>query len=708
MPENNNGGKGDQIQRTGWASRLAALGLFVLLFEAISGLAITFAPFHPAIEWSVLIHTLVGVITLLPVAWYLLIHWQDYKSYKLSNVVLLGYVATVALLVCAISGVVVTWQGLFAVRMSNLWRQVHLISTFVTLVAVLPHLVIVLVRVKKPEVRRAARRFVLQGSGATLLALAVVMVLPGGYSGTEYSDAFPDDYEYLYGEDRPFAPSLARTASGGAYDSRRLSGSESCGTSGCHSEILAEWKPSAHRYAAMDAAFQKIQSIMAEQNGSESTRYCGGCHDPISLFSGTKNIGVEDLTNLHGYQEGVSCLACHAIRETDLQGNANYVVAKPAEYLWQWSDTGLRRVLRDFLIRTYPDEHNKLSKRAYKTPEYCAACHKQFIDQEVNRVGWVQLQNQYDNWKASHWHVEGDPEKTVECRECHMPLVTSNDPASGDRADYNRSAEDGKHRSHRFIASNGMMPAILKLEGWEKQAELTEQWLQGKYEIPEIAHKWSRGPIVTIAVDTPEQVRSGETFDVRIVLTSNKVGHDFPTGPLDIIQSWVELHVVDEAGNTVFATGRRDEKNFIEPGSFLFKVEPVDQYGNLIDRHNLWEMVGVRFRRALFPGYSDSVDFSVACPAELPEPSDQPVLTAEERAKSVKAYEISPAEPGTYKVTAILNYRKVDQFLLNYMFGEESGLTAPVIELSRDEATVRVVPTVAATEPSADARKVGG
>jgi hypothetical protein len=707
MPNNLDITNGEPTKRTGWASRLAALGLFVLLFEAISGLAITFAPFHAAIEWSVLIHTLVGVITLIPVAWYLLAHWLDYKSYKMSHIVLLGYVATIALLVCAVSGAVVTWQGLFATRMSGVWRQVHLWSTFATLAATLPHLVIAVVRLKQPEVRRRARNFVLQASGATLLGVALVSVLPGGYSGTEYVNEFPEDYEYLYGEDRPFAPSLARTASGGAYDPRSLAGSETCGSSGCHTQILEEWKPSAHRWAAMDAAFQKIQSIMAEQNGAESTRYCGGCHDPISLFSGTKNIGVENLTGLHGYQEGVSCLACHAIRETDLQGNANYVVAQPSEYLWQWADGGVRKVMRDFLIRTYPDEHNKLSKRAYKTPEYCAACHKQFIDEEVNRVGWVQLQNQYDNWKASHWNVEGDPEKTVECRECHMPLVDSTDPASGDLADYNRSAGDGKHRSHRFIASNGMMPAVLQVEGWEKQAELTELWLQGKFDIPEIADKWSKGPIVTVAVDTPEQVRPGESFDVQIVLTSNKVGHDFPTGPLDIIQSWVELHVTDEAGNTIYATGRRDEKNFIEPGSFLFKVEPVDQYGNLIDRHNLWEMVGVRFRRALFPGYSDTVDFTVACPAELP-PAEGPPPTRAEKEQSVKAYEIGPAEGGTvYTVTAILNYRKVDQFLLNYMFGEDSGLTAPVIELDRAVATVRVVPEVAEA-PAEDDSRVGG
>ena len=193
------------------------------------------------------------------------------------------------------------------------------------------------------------------------------------------------------------------------FDARSLAGSESCGTSGCHEQILAEWKPSAHRYAAMDLAFQKVQSVMAEQNGPESTRYCGGCHDPISLFSGTKNIFVEDLTGLQGFQEGVSCLACHAIRETDLQGNANYtVMIQPADLPLAVGARPVRhRLLRDFLIRTYPDEHNRLSKRAFKTPEYCAACHKQFIDQEVNRVGWVQLQNQYDNWAASHWNHEG-------------------------------------------------------------------------------------------------------------------------------------------------------------------------------------------------------------------------------------------------------------------------------------------------------------
>ena len=529
----------------------------------------------------------------------------------------------------------------------------------------------------------------------SVVGAAVIAGLAGAYGGASYENEFPEGYSYLYGEDRPFAPSLATTDTGGALDAESLAGSESCGTAGCHTQITDEWRVSAHRWAAMDPFFQKVQSVMAEQNGPESTRYCGGCHDPISLFSGTKNILVEDLTGLRGYQEGVSCLSCHGVRETDLQGNANYVMSQPSTYLWQWSESGLAKTASDFLIRTYPDEHNKLSKRVYKAPEYCAACHKQFIDEEVNRVGWVQLQNQYDNWKASHWFVEGDPTRTIECRECHMPLVASSDPARGDIVDYNRAADDGMHRSHRFLGANSMVPAFLEIEGHEEQVELTEQWLQGKFEVPEIAEKWRAGPVIEMALEVPESAAPGDKIAMRLVMTANKVGHDFPTGPLDIIQSWVELRVYDPAGEEIFTSGVVDDNHFIAPGSFLFKAEPVDQYGNLIDRHNLWEMVGVRYRRAIFPGYSDSVEYLVDCPTSVAPGQEPAKIQGEDELRDLE-FQV-PEGGGEYRVVARLLYRKVDQYLINFMLGEDSGITAPVVEMNRVEATFGVTPARQAT-----------
>jgi hypothetical protein len=675
-----------------WRRRFVALSLAWLLFETLTGLSAWLLPFSVPNQWMVLIHTLVGLVFLPPILVYQVRHLAVYWSRPASPIKWMGYLASAATLVAIASGLVLTVQSIWGTRISYAWDTAHLIATFALVAFVLPHVVVVLVRdralVGRPEGAGlgAAQRHTLVGAAGTTLAFGALVVLGWAiYPGDRLEHAFPADYAFPYGNDRPFAPSLARTATGGAYDPRLLSGSESCGTAGCHAQIVAEWRVSAHRWAAMDAGFQRIQEEMAKQNGSESTRYCGGCHDPISLFSGAKTTFNDKLTALAGYDEGVSCLACHSVRSTDVEGNANYVVAQPQRYLFELRDDRASRLVRDFLIRAYPRQHlADLSKRLFKTPEYCAACHKQFIDQEVNKVGWVQLQNQYDNWRKSRWNHPGDPRKTIECRECHMPLNDSSDPARGDVLDYNRSAGDGRHRSHRFIGANQVMPALLKIPGHEEQVRLTERWLKGEYEIPEIADKWSRGPAVAIELVVPGSVAPGAEVPVRAVVTSNKVGHDFPTGPLDIIQSWVEITATDADGRVLFQTGQRDTGHFIAPGAFMFKAEPVDQYGNLIDRHNLWEMVGVRYRRALFPGFSDAAEYSFRCPGDA-EAGAAP--TQYDRAFKVPVPRTGPKE---MRVVARLLYRKIDQYLINFMFGEQSGLTTPVTEMARAEATIAV------------------
>ncbi len=683
----NTGAAGTGARRSSpWCTGLAITTLAFLLAETVTGLAVRFTPFHVLNQWGVLIHTALGCLFLIPVSYYTWVHWRAYRSQALSDVLLLGYVGAGLLLLCLITGGVVTWQALFDRRTSALWRDLHLVTTLGVLGSAAAHLALSYLRSR----RVGEARFALAGfvrSGAVAAALMAAVVLTGMvYGGRKSVNELPEDYRYLYGKDRPFAPSLARTATGQAIDSKSLAGSETCGTANCHSEIVEEWRPSAHRYAAMDTVFLAIQDVMAKQNGPESTRYCAGCHDPISLFSGTKNIFVENLTSLTGYQEGISCMVCHAIQKTDVRGNANYTIAQPSEYLWQWESKGMGRIARDFLIRAYPAEHNRLSKRMFKTPEFCAACHKQFIDQEVNRVGWVQLQNQYDNWAASHWFEKGNAKKTVECRECHMPLTGSKDPAAGDTADYNRQANDGRHRSHRFLAANNFMPAVLKLPGADHHVELTEQWLRGAFPVSEIRDKWAEGPIVKIAVETPESVKAGQQTSIRVVMASNKVGHDFPTGPLDMIQSWVHITVTDQDGRMVFESGKRDENNFIEPGSFLFKAEPVDQHGNLIDRHNLWEMVGVRYRRSLFPGYTDFVEYKLDCPSGAPR------LKKGGEETSYRFTAPSKSSRAQLQVTARLLYRKIDQFLLNYVEGGKSARTAPVVEIARAVKSIEVWP----------------
>ncbi len=82
------------------------------------------------------------------------------------------------------------------------------------------------------------------------------------------------------------------------------------------------------------------------------------------------------------------------------------------------------------------------------------------------------------------------------------------------------------------------------------------------------------------------------------------------------------------------------------------------------------------------------MEYMVPCPTTLagPAPPGQPL-----EMDGSKQFQLpTPDRPGEYRISVMLMYRKVDQFLLNFAFGEDSGLTAPVTEIARAEATVRV------------------
>lgn len=675
-----------------WMSRLAIFVSGFLLFETVTGLSILLLPFSVVNQVAVLVHTAAGLLFALLYVVYQLRHWINYRRYTLTHIKLTGYIAMAVMAVCGISGLILTWQAVFGRQISGGWDLVHIVTTFVFIAFVVPHIGLIYLRDRRAKANpavtpsiKAARKYATVMSFVTLSFLGGVGLCSALYQPTRWNNRFPAEYDMPFGKGKPFSPSLATTSTGGAFDDRSLSGSKQCGQAGCHEDIYREWSISAHRWSSMDPAFQGIQTVMAKQNGPVSTRYCGGCHDPISLFSGTKNIFAANLTSLRGYNEGVSCIACHAIKQTDIKGNANYTMNQPTRYMFEDRSGATARFASNFLIRAYPRAHNAtFNHRMFKSPKFCAACHKQFIDKEVNKVGWVQLQNQYDNWRKSHWNVEGNPRKTIECRECHMPLQKSQaETLARNPLDYNRQAFDGLHRSHRFLGANQFIPAALKLPGWQEQTELTNRWLKGDVEVPEIAGKWRKGPAVPIKVLAPATAEPGKKLDFAVSIGSNKVGHDFPTGPLDIIQSWLEIEAKDSAGRIVYASGRLDPKHFVEKGSFIFRAEPVDQYGNLIERHNLWEMVGVRYKRSLFPGYSDQVPFSFDCPSETKS------LPGTEHSKSYQMT-IPASSDNKIRISAKLRYRKIGQFLINFVFGDKTELTCPVTDLSTAYADVTV------------------
>lgn len=644
-----------------------------LLFEILTGLSIYLLPFSVANQLMVLLHTVIGLLFLPPYLWYQYQHWLEYKDRPVNEFVILGYVAMAATFIAIISGLVLTYEAIFTTSISAIWKNIHLTSTFVLIAGVIPHVGLIIFRDSKTKNKSETiqkrkygqKKFSFNSIYLLFIQFSLVGLFMFAYSSS-YSDTvpLPENYMYHEGANSPFAPSLARTESGELIEAELLGGSESCGSSGCHSEIKEEWEASAHRYAAKDPFFRKIQENMGKQKGAIASRYCAGCHDPIGLFSGSANLYSDKLTNDIGLDEGISCISCHSMTEADVQGNADYTLTSPERYLFELEDGKMAKMISDFLIRAYPQNHiDSYSRTFYKTSEYCGSCHKQYIDEDINNVGWVQLQNQYDQWRKSHWNDETDAFNTLECRDCHMPLADSQDPARGDAHDINRTADDKKHRSHRFLGGNQYVPKLLALPNADKQVELIEKWLRGDYEIPEIEDQWVSGEAVPISIISPDTIHSGEELNMDVIITNKKAGHEFPTGPLDMMQSWIEITAEDQDGNILFSSGTLDEDYFIEPGSFIFKAEPVDQYGNLIDRHNLWELVGVRYSRALYPGKTDYARYAMG--------------VSEENITDIY-------------ITAKLQYRKFNQFLMNEVFTEIEDETAPITTISSDTHHVQV------------------
>jgi len=146
--------------RTGWSAVLSRAVAALLLFEVISGLAITFGPFHPAVEWGVLLHTIMGFVMVAPLAWYFVRHWSDYTGQALSDVLLLGYLGFGSLAVCVVSGLLVTGQAVFGIRTSPALRYVHLVSTLLALAATIPHIFIAWLRRHRSGLAKGAERIV--------------------------------------------------------------------------------------------------------------------------------------------------------------------------------------------------------------------------------------------------------------------------------------------------------------------------------------------------------------------------------------------------------------------------------------------------------------------------------------------------------------------------------------------------------------------
>lgn len=189
--------------------------------------------------------------------------------------------------------------------------------------------------------------------------------------------------------------------------------------------------------------------------------------------------------------------------------------------------------------------------------------------------------------------------------------------------------------------------------------------MRGEMEIPEIADKWTAGSAIRISIKADKNIQAGQASQLKVMILNNKAGHDFPTGPMDMIQSWIEVKVVDKQDKVIYHGGYLDENGFVQGLPVIYRADGFDRKGKLIDRHNLWDLVGASYKRTLYPGMNDTIKVDFNVPQSLETGAE-------------------------LKVMAFLHYRKANPEFLDRVYGKEKKVRSPVSTISETELTIKV------------------
>jgi len=641
-----------------------------LLFVAISGLLIWALPFSVSAQMAVLFHTVLGLLVLLPFALWQLSHWLATRKKPRTARKISAYAGFWLLAVSTVAGIVITYQALFEIVIGHLWATLHLWSG----VLAVPFLVYHALPHKQESVAAngplalvspadygPARRHTWKRAFGGAVALCVLLVAGTlAYRAPSFKNYRPPESFKPAPGPNPFAPSRAETETGGPVAPQTIANSRACGASGCHTVIYNEWRASAHRWSEEDQFFQEVRSATTEVQGIKSTEKCGGCHAPVSLLSGYQDPRLGK--DIPGYEEGDSCIVCHAVRHVDERGIGSYVLGIPKPYLCEHIDAPYAAFVNHFLIRVYPAQHDRdYNLKIARQAESCAPCHKEF-DVVGKYPGLLQVETQYDDWKHNKWNTDPNTAQRLRCQQCHMYDESVAHRAQADPYDL-KVGLGLKYRSHRFAAANQFMPLALGSPGAAEQVRDVKKWLTGERLVPEIQKVWPRGPIVPIEIKVPASAEQGEMIGLQVVLTNKKVGHSFPTGPLNVVRVWIELDVRDHAGQEIFHSGGLDRENHVEPGSYVLRPIAITESGQSIMTPDIWHPKGPNYRPAIPPGKTESFEYRFPVPRGV---------------------------TGPLMVKTRLRYRKANQFFMDAVYPHQHR-EAPTTDISSDFAQISVV-----------------
>ena len=462
-----------------------------------------------------------------------------------------------------------------------------------------------------------------------------------------YAAAVRETYNFRFGKDNLSAPGNAAVDGDDFIQPEAFPSATYCAH--CHEEAYSQWRQALHSNSFRTPFYRASVNILPRTKGIEYTRHCDSCHNPIGVLAGalTQNSIVDRSFD----EDGLTCTTCHSIqRLQSTQGNGGFVMGVPSAMVDE-DGNRIPGLVPDDEIMKHPDRHSRaVMKDFYRTPEFCAACHKANLPNPLNDYKFIRAFTSYDEWQNSKFSQRNPltfySANFTTCQDCHMARAMLTLKDSG--------AKHGTLASHRWPAGNTAVPFYY---GFDEQLQKTVEFLKaGNYlNVDLFAIKKAGEDAMAAPLGSASfKLAPNDIVQMMVVIQNKNIGHSLVPEVRDLYEPWVEFLVQGAGGNEIYHSG------FLKPGGMLddrahsFTNRPVNTDGGFVDNHKVWTIHSVAYDNTIQSGRSALVRYEFRVPA---------------------------GEKGPLTVTARVNYRHLRQSYLNNIFGLDHP-AYPVVELA--------------------------
>lgn len=319
----------------------------------------------------------------------------------------------------------------------------------------------------------------------------------------------------------------------------------------------------------------------------------------------------------------------------------------------------------DAEILAHLDRHSAaVMKPFYKTPEFCAACHKAAIPGSLSDYKWQRAFAVYDEWQTSSFSQQSPLpfyKKPVvsTCQTCHMPSEQLTSLADS-------GAKDGKLASHRWAAANSLIPDYYH---FDEQMNRVTKFLQNDavnvdiFAIEPDAPSANQQPLIAPLGAVPFTLNPGQRITVSVVLQNKGIGHSLVPEQRDFYQAWVAFTVKDSTGKMLARSGYIEPNDSLDPAAHSFTNRLINKQGTLNDLHQIWHNRVVAFNNTIQSGRSQLVRYAFTM----------------------------PRAGGPVTITAAVLYRRFDQHFIDHAMKMPDGkhYHEPIVEMASVSRTVK-------------------